>query len=88
MEPQEQNVPVPVTDTSAYLTTVASIATIIDITTTALSSIDGDGVELIGPEGNTISDGTLHDMVSNMTYHAINERAISYESIDGSSTNV
>lgn len=88
MEPQEQNAPVVVTDTSAYLTTVASIATIIDITTTALSSIDGDGVELIGPEGNTLSDGALHDMVSNMTYRAINERAISYETIDGSSTNV
>ena len=74
----------PSINTNSYLTTVACAAAIIDITTQALSSIDGDGIELIGPKGNSLPTGELHNLVSSFAYRLINDNTISHDVVEGS----
>ena len=84
MNPDIAEQTTPLVDTPRFLTTVASIAAVIDITTKAISSIDGDGIELIGSKGSTLAEGELHELVSSFTYRAINDKTISHDVVQGS----
>lgn len=84
MDPINQEPVATVKDAGGYLTTLASVAAIIDITVGALTSIDGDGIELIGADGTSITAGDLHETASSLVYRSINDGAISYDAIQGS----
>lgn len=84
MDPINQEPVAVVKDTGSYLTTLASVAAIIDITVGALTSIDGDGIELIDSDGTSMTAGALHETVSSLVYSSINDGAISYDAIQGS----
>ena len=77
-----------VADMSGYLTTLASVATIIDITVNALKAVDGNGIELIKPSGTGMSSEELHNQVSSFVYRAINDHTVSHAAIQGSMDNV
>lgn len=82
--PTEQGNIGEVANMSSYLTTLASVATIIDVTVNALKTIDGDGVELIKSDSTSMSSEELHDTVSSFVYRAINDHTVSHEAIQGS----
>lgn len=84
MDPINQEPVTKVEDAGGYLTTLASVAAIIDITVGALTSIDGDGIELIGADGTSITASDLHETVSSLVYRSINDSVISYDAIQGS----
>lgn len=84
MDPTNQESVAVVTNPTCYLTTLASVAAVIDITVGALSSIDGDGIELISSDGTTMTPEGLHDTVSSFVYRALNDSTISHDAIQGS----
>lgn len=73
-----------ITNVPAYITSLASVAAIIDITVNSMKAINGDGIELIGRDSRELTSEQLHDLVSTFVYRAVNDKAISHDVIQGS----